>query len=62
MERSFDLSVLGGGSSVEVFPAAAGAFFLGKTVVSGVLKHVLALLRSSRLPQALFFSAKRTFL
>ena len=27
VERSFDLSVFGGGSSVEVFPAAAGAFF-----------------------------------
>ena len=30
VERSFDLSVFWGGSSVEVFPAAAGVFLFGK--------------------------------
>ena len=43
---------------VEVFLRAAGAFFSGKTTFPGFLGHVIALLRSSYVPQALFFGKK----
>ena len=39
---------------VEVFLCAAGASFFGKNNVPGFLGHVIALLRSSYVPQALF--------
>ena len=43
---------------VEVFLHAAGAFFSAKMTFLGFLGHVIALLRSSHLPQALFFRQK----
>ena len=42
----------------EVFLAAAGAFFFGQKGAPGILWHVLAPLRSSRLPQALIIWRK----
>ena len=45
-------------SPVEVFLAAAGAFFWSKNGVPGILWHVLCLKRSSRLPQAPFLIPK----
>ena len=54
--RSYDFMICN--SSVEVFPPAAGAFFSGKNDVPMILWHVLALLRSSHRPQALFFRRK----
>ena len=49
-------------SPVEVFLRAAGAFFSAKIAFLGFFGHVIALLRSSYVPQALFFLAKMTFL
>ena len=42
----------------EVFPDAADAFCFGNNEVPEILRHVLALLKSSRLPQALSFRQK----
>ena len=39
----------------EVLLAAAGGFLGGENDVPKILLHVLALLKSSRLPQAVFF-------
>ena len=39
----------------EVFSASASAFFSGPKSVPGILGHVISSVRSSRLPQALFF-------
>ena len=41
-------------SPVEVFLRAAGAFFPRKMTFLGILGHVIALLRSSYVPQAFF--------
>ena len=45
-------------SPVEVFLRAAGAFFSAKMTFLGFWGHVMALLRSSYVPQA-FFSGKK---
>ena len=45
-------------SPVEVFLRAAGAFPSGKMTFLGTLGHVIALLKSSYVPQALFFGQK----
>ena len=47
---------------VEVFLGAAGVFFPAKMTFLGFFGHVIALLRSSYVPQALLFSSKMTFL
>ena len=46
----------------EVFLRAAGTFFSKKNVFLEILGHVIALLRSSYVPQASLFSAKMAFL
>ena len=45
-------------SPVEVFLRAAGVFPSGTNAFLGFLEHVIALLRSSYVPQALFFGKK----
>ena len=45
-------------SPVEVFLRAAGAFFSAKMTFLGFPRHVIALLRSSYVPQVPFFRQK----
>ena len=45
-------------SPVEVFLRAAGAFFSAKMTFLGFSRHVIALLRSSYVPQAPFVRQK----
>ena len=49
-------------SPVEVFLRAAGAFFSPRMTFLDFLGHVIALVRSSYVAQALFCSAEMTFL
>ena len=41
---------------VEVFLHAAGAFFFGKNEIPGILRHVIALLRSSMCRRRFFLA------